>query len=66
MPAGGNHVSAATADQDCLELITQDGKFDFTLATPQSRLDITKIISFGGARSLAQRVVAEDSAGSPG
>jgi hypothetical protein len=36
MPAGVNHVSAATADQDCLELITQDGKFDFTLAAPTS------------------------------
>lgn len=36
MPAGVNHVSAATADQDCLELITQDGKFDFTLASPPS------------------------------
>jgi hypothetical protein len=65
IPAGVNHVSAATAGEECLELITQDGKFDFTLATPQSRLDITKIISFGGTRSLAQRLVAEDSAGSP-
>jgi hypothetical protein len=36
MPAGVNHVSAATADQDCLEFITQDGKFDFTLAAPTS------------------------------
>jgi quercetin dioxygenase-like cupin family protein len=36
MPAGLNHVSAATPDQDCLELITQDGKFDFTLASPPS------------------------------
>lgn len=33
MPAGVNHVSAATPDEDCLELITQDGKFDFTLAS---------------------------------
>ncbi len=36
MPAGVNHVSAATADEDCLELITQDGKFDFTLAAAPS------------------------------
>ena len=36
MPAGVNHVSAATADQDCLELITHDGKFDFTLAAATS------------------------------
>jgi quercetin dioxygenase-like cupin family protein len=36
MPAGVNHVSAATADGECLEFITQDGKFDFTLATPPS------------------------------
>ena len=60
IPAGVNHVSAATADEECLELITQDVRFDFTLATPQGGLDVMKIISFGGTRSLAQRVVAED------
>lgn len=32
MPSGVNHVSAATEDEDCLEFITMDGKFDFTLA----------------------------------
>jgi mannose-6-phosphate isomerase-like protein (cupin superfamily) len=32
MPSGVNHVSAATDDEDCLEFITMDGKFDFTLA----------------------------------
>ena len=36
MPAGVNHGSAATPDQDCLEFITQDGKFDFMLASPPS------------------------------
>jgi mannose-6-phosphate isomerase-like protein (cupin superfamily) len=36
MPAGVNHVSAATAEEDCLEFITQDGKFDFTLASAPS------------------------------
>lgn len=36
MPAGVNHVSAATTDQDCLEFITQNGKFDFTLVSPPS------------------------------
>jgi uncharacterized RmlC-like cupin family protein len=65
IPAGVNHVSAATAGEECLELITQDGKFDFTLATPHSGLDVMKIISFGKTRVLAQRVDAEDSAGSP-
>jgi quercetin dioxygenase-like cupin family protein len=65
IPAGVNHVSAATAGEECLELITQDGKFDFTLATPHSDLDVMKIISFGKTRSLALRVDAEDSAGSP-
>ena len=64
MPAGVNHVSAATAGEECLELIMQDGKFDFTLA-PHSGLDVMKIISFGKTRILAQRVDAEDSAGSP-
>lgn len=32
MPAGVNHVSAATSDGDCIEFITQDGRFDFALA----------------------------------
>jgi mannose-6-phosphate isomerase-like protein (cupin superfamily) len=33
MPAGVNHVSAAASnDEDCLEFITMDGKFDFELA----------------------------------
>ncbi len=32
MPSGVNHVSAATDDGECLEFITMDGKFDFTLA----------------------------------
>lgn len=36
MPAGLNHVSAATPEQDCLEFITQDGRFDFTLASASS------------------------------
>jgi hypothetical protein len=31
MPSGVNHVSAATDEEDCLEFITMDGKFDFTL-----------------------------------
>lgn len=29
MPAGTKHVSAATPAEDCIEFITQDGKFDF-------------------------------------
>lgn len=65
IPAGVNHASAATAGEECLELITQDGRFDFTLAAPQGGLDIMKIISFGGTHNLAQRAVAEDSAGTP-
>lgn len=32
MPARVNHVSAATDDEDCIEFITMEGKFDFTLA----------------------------------
>jgi hypothetical protein len=32
MPAGVNHVSAATNDKDCLEFIMMEGNFDFTLA----------------------------------
>jgi hypothetical protein len=33
MPAGVNHVSAAaSSDEDCLEFITMDGRFDFELA----------------------------------
>ena len=33
MPAGVNHVSAAARNnEDCLEFITMDGKFDFELA----------------------------------
>lgn len=32
MPAGVKHVSAATPDEDCVEFITQDGRFDFQLA----------------------------------
>jgi len=32
MPSGVNHVSAATDEEECLEFITMDGKFDFTLA----------------------------------
>ena len=32
MPAGVNHVSAATDDEDCLEFITMEGRFDFELA----------------------------------
>jgi len=33
MPAGVSHVSAAASDDDdCLEFITMDGKFDFELA----------------------------------
>ena len=33
MPAGVSHVSAAAGnDEDCLEFITMDGKFDFELA----------------------------------
>ncbi|HYT78244.1 MAG TPA: cupin domain-containing protein [Actinomycetota bacterium] len=32
MPSGVNHVSAATDDGECLEFVTMDGKFDFTLA----------------------------------
>jgi anti-sigma factor ChrR (cupin superfamily) len=32
MPSGVNHVSAAADEEDCLEFITMDGKFDFTLA----------------------------------
>jgi len=33
MPAGVNHVSAAASDdEDCLEFITMDGRFDFELA----------------------------------
>ncbi len=32
MPSGMNHVSAATDEEDCLEFITMDGKFDFILA----------------------------------
>lgn len=32
MPAGVNDVSAASNDEDCLEFITMDGKFDFQLA----------------------------------
>lgn len=65
IPAGVNHASAATAGEECLQLITQDGKFDFTLAAPQGALDVMKIISFGGTRNLARRAVAEDSAGTP-
>lgn len=33
MPAGVRHVSAATDDAECIEFITQDGRFDFALAT---------------------------------
>ena len=32
MPAGVNHVSAATDDEDCLEFITMEGRLDFELA----------------------------------
>jgi uncharacterized RmlC-like cupin family protein len=33
MPAGVTHVSAAASnDEDCLEFITMDNKFDFELA----------------------------------
>ena len=32
MPAGVDHVSAATDDEECLELITMEGRFDFELA----------------------------------
>ncbi len=32
MPAGVQHISAAAPDEECIEFITQDGKFDFTLA----------------------------------
>jgi hypothetical protein len=33
MPAGVNHVSAAASnDEDCLEFITMDGRFDFEVA----------------------------------
>ncbi len=32
MPAGVDHISAATPDQECLEFITQDGPFDFELS----------------------------------
>lgn len=32
MPRGVNHVSAATDDEDCLEFITMEGRFDFELA----------------------------------
>lgn len=32
MPAGVNHISAGDPDQECIELITQDGRFDFTRA----------------------------------
>lgn len=35
MPGGVNHVSAAAAGADCVELITQDGPFDFILAGPR-------------------------------
>lgn len=63
IPAGVNHASAATAGEECLELITQDGRFDCTLTAPQSGLDIMKIIGFGGTRNLTQRAVAEDSDG---
>ncbi len=33
MPAGVNYVSAAAGDEECVEFITQDGRFDFTLAS---------------------------------
>jgi quercetin dioxygenase-like cupin family protein len=33
MPAGVNHVSGTTDGEDCLEFITMDGWFDFTLAS---------------------------------
>jgi quercetin dioxygenase-like cupin family protein len=65
IPAGVNHASAATAGEECLELIAQDGRFDFTLAAPRGGLDVMRIISFGGTRNLAQRSVAEGSAGTP-
>jgi anti-sigma factor ChrR (cupin superfamily) len=32
MPAGVDHVSAATDEEDCLELITMEGRFDFELS----------------------------------
>ena len=32
MPAGVNHVSAATDEEDCLEFVTMEGRFDFQLA----------------------------------
>lgn len=37
MPAGVNHVSAATAAGECIEFITQEGRFDFTLASATAR-----------------------------
>ncbi len=33
MPAGVNHVSAAAEGEDVLELIAQDGPFDFAMAS---------------------------------
>ncbi len=32
MPAGVNHISAATDEGECVEFITMDGPFDFELA----------------------------------
>lgn len=43
MPAGVNHVSAGDPDQECIEFITQEGRFDFTLAPAAWDLPLPRV-----------------------